>query len=154
MWAEEGVLVRVTSKEAMSKLCQEGDKGARAQRKASQAEETADAKALGQGITWLFENREGGPSWTKREIGMRMFREENRSKHTLSEMEALENLCQVNDMMWFIYFQKPPARWRVFKWDKNGPGRLVRRPCQARGGEVTWGRGDGNRKGEKRIDRM
>lgn len=39
-----------------------GDK-ARAQKKASQTEETAaDTKALGQGITWLFENKSGQPS--------------------------------------------------------------------------------------------
>lgn len=39
-------------------------------------------------------------------------------------------------------------------WDKNGAGRLVRRPCQARGGGSDLEGGDGNRNSEKWIDFM
>lgn len=57
------MLVRVTSKGGnVSAMSRRRQRSQGPKRKASQAEETADAKALGQGITWLFENREGGPS--------------------------------------------------------------------------------------------
>lgn len=59
------------------------------------------------------------------EIGMRMFREEDRSKHVLSATEALDK-----EMTYVIYVFKSSTCWvkNGLKGDKNGAGRVVRRP--------------------------
>lgn len=56
---------------------------------------------------------------------MRMFREEDRSKHVLSATEALDK-----EMTYVIYVFKSSTCWvkNGLKGNKNGAGRVVRRP--------------------------